>query len=310
MCRHAFCLMFLWIYLMCGPVGATVFIHDEFDDGDIGMNTNGVGSGFEETANTGGSVEERDGFAAVLGGTSGANRTQIGSREAFNANSETVYGIFKITDMYRSISSNSGTARFYVGFCASLPNGQGPIQGQTDGLWVLMHGRYTYAGVDTWATGDGGLIYNSGGTITALATWTWDESVFTFDTGSGFRSDRVALDMIASDLTLVLSSDGDGYSLSISSSDGSAILPEPVSGTWADAGINNGLSEAYASVWTQGSDGSSDQGLVLDFVVVNDTGWSQFPVARSPQPEDGATDLPGDVILSWEPGEHAETHNV
>ncbi|MCH8192787.1 MAG: hypothetical protein IIA65_02070 [Planctomycetes bacterium] len=212
MFRKVFLLVFLWACLVSGRVNAAVFIYDDFDDGDIGANSAGDGSGFETTANVGGRVEENDGLVAVLGGTSGANRTQIGSKESFSANGSTVYGVFKITDMYRSQSVNSGTARFYVGFCASLPNGQGPIQGQTDGLWILLHGRYTYAGVDTWSTGDGGLIYNSGGTITALATWTWDPSVFTFDTASGFRSDRVAMDMIAPDLTCVLSSDAVGYS--------------------------------------------------------------------------------------------------
>jgi hypothetical protein len=145
-----------------------------------------------------------------------------------------VYGVFKITDMLRSQSNNGGTARFYVGFSASLPNGQRPIQGTTDGLWILMHGRYDFAGVDTWNTGDGGLIYHSGTTTTTLATWTWDSSVFTFDTASGLRSDRVALDMIASDLTCALSSDAEGYSLSISSSEGSVVLPASVSGTHND----------------------------------------------------------------------------
>ncbi len=215
-------------------------------------------------------MEENNDLVAVLGGTSGANRTQMGSKDAFIANGSTVYGVFKITDMYRSLSVNSGTGRFYAGFCASLPNGQGPIQGQTDGLWILLHGRYDYSGVNTWSTGDGGLIYNSGGTITALATWTWDSSAFTFDTASGFRSDRVAMDMVAPDLTCVLSSDALGYSLTITSSDGKVILPEPVSGTWADAGITNNLSTAYASVWTQGANGSTEQALVLDLIVVNE----------------------------------------
>jgi len=311
MCKKAFFLVFLWVCLVSNSANATVFIYDEFDDGDVATNASGTGDGFEAAARNNGRIVEEDGLVKIFGGNTGASRSQIGSITPFSANASTVYGVFTVTDMYRSASLDNGTARFYAGFSDTLPNFAGPLQtSAVNGLWIVIHGRYTFTGVDTWNTGDGGLVFVDSGVRTPLAQWTWDSSVFTFDTGSGLRSDRVALDMIAPDLTFVLSSDAEGYCLSISSSDRSVALPEAVSGTWADAGLSNGLSQTYASVWTQGVDTSSEQGLVLDKIVVNDTGWSQLPVARSPEPEADVNDVPRDVILNWAPGEHAQTHDV
>jgi len=305
------CLVFLSACLVSGSVNAAVFIDDEFEDGAVATNSSGTGDGFEAAVRNQGSIVEEDGLVKIFGGNTGASRSQIGSINSFSANGSPVFGVFTVTDMYRSASLDNGTARFYAGFSDTLPNFAGPLQtSAVNGLWIVIHGRYTFTGVDTWSTGDGGLVFVDSGVRTPLAQWTWDSSVFTFDTASGLRSDRVALDMIAPDLTFVLSSDAAGYSLSFSSSDGGVVLPEPVIGTWAETGLSNGLSEVYASVWTQGVDTSSEQGLVLDRIVVNDTGWSLHPGAHSPEPEADAVDVPRDVILNWAPLEHAQTHNV
>jgi len=311
MSRKTLYLVLLSACFLSASVNATVFIHDEFDDGDVATNSSDIGDGFEAAVRNQGSIVEEDGLVKIFGGNTGASRSQIGSISPFSANGSPVFGVFHVTDMYRSASVDQGTARFYAGFSDTLPNMAGPLQtSAVNGLWIVIHGRYTFTGVDTWSTGDGGLVFVDGGVRTPLAQWTWDSSVFTFDTGSGLRSDRVALDMIASDLTFVLSSDAQGYSLSILSSDGSVVLPEPVSGTWADAGLSNGLGEVYASVWTQGVDASSEQGIVLDKIVVNDTGWSLNAGAHSPEPETEAVDVPRDVILNWAPLSHAKTRNV
>ena len=203
--------------LISARVSAETFILDEFDDGDIAVNTSGIGNGFEASVRTGGSIIEEDGLAKIFGGTSGSSRSQMGSSDSFSANGSPVFGVFSITDMYRRDSADSGTGRFYVGFSSTLPNFQGPVENGVDGLWIVLHSRNNLTGIDTWSTGDGGLVYINNGVRTVLARWAWDSSVFTFDTAAGFRSDRVAVDMIASDLTFVLSSDAEGYSLSISS---------------------------------------------------------------------------------------------
>jgi len=300
--------------LMTVSVSAETFIFDEFDDGDIATNISNIGGAFETSVGGIASVVEEDGVVRILGGDSGANRSQIGSKDPFSANGSQVFGIFTVTDMYRSESADNGTARFYVGFSDTLPNAQGPLQtSAVNGLWIVLHGRYTFSGVDTWSAGDGGLVYVNAGVRTALAKWTWDSSVFTLDTASGFRSDRMALDMIASDLTFVLSSDDKGYSLSISSTDGRVILPEAVSGTWADAGLTNVLGEVYASAWTQGASPGNEMGLVLDRIVVNEEGWAggtTFPLARSPAPKNGSMLEATWANLSWREGDLSVSHDL
>jgi len=306
MSQKMICLVaFVLMLGVAGSVSADTFIFDEFDDGDMAFNASGVGSGFEVAVRNEGSVTEADGLATILGGNGGASRSQIGSKESFSANGSTVFGIFSVTDMYRRDSADNGTARFYAGFCSTLPNLLvAPVADSVDGLWIVIHSRYDLTGINTWSTGDGGLVYVNGGVVTELAKWAWDSSVFTFDTASGFRSDRVAVDMIASDLTFVLSSDADGYSLSISSTDGTAVLPDAISGTWAAAGVSNDLSEVYASVWTQGAYSGNEMGLVLDRIVVNEEGWEQrgaeFSFALSPA--DKEIDVPRDVVLGWKSG--------
>jgi hypothetical protein len=314
MSKKLICLIsFVFVLCVAGSVSADTFIFDEFDDGDMATNTSGVGSGFEVAVRNEGSVTEADGLVTILGGNTGASRNQIGSKESFSANDSPVFGIFTVTDMYREQSIDNGTARFYAGFCPTLPNFQGPVENSVDGLWIVVHSRYNLAGIDTWDTGDGGLVHIDGGVRTTLAKWAWDTSVFTFDTASGLRSDRVALDMIASDLTFVLSSDAHGYSLSISSTDGTAVLPDAVSGTWAAAGVTNDLSEVYASVWTQGACPDNEMGLVLDRIVVNEEGWTEgakFPLARAPKPADGSMLESTWTTLTWRPGDFAVSHDV
>jgi len=299
--------------LMAASVSADTFIFDEFDDGDIATNTLGIGDGFEASVRNAGSVVEEDGLAKILGGDTGASRCQIGSRESFGINDSPVFGVFTITDMYRRDSADDGTARFYAGFSYTQPNFSGPVENGVDGLWIVIHSRYNLTGINTWSTGDGGLVYVDGGVVTVLAKWAWDSSVFTFDTASSFRSDRVAVDMIASDLTFVLSSDADGYSLSISSTDGTVVLPDAISGTWAGAGVSNDLSEVYASVWMQGSNSGNEMGLVLDRIVVNEEGWTEgakFPLARAPKPAYGSILESTWTNLTWRPGDFALSHDV
>jgi len=119
--------------------------------------------------------------------------------------------------------------------------------------------------------------------------------------------------MIAPDLTFVLSSDAEGYSLNVFSTDGTVVLPDAVSGTWAAAGVTNDLSEVYASVWTQGACPDNEMGLVLDSIVVNDEGWTEgakFPLARAPKPADGSMLESSWTNLTWRPGDFALSHDV
>ena len=122
------CLVVLSACLVSNGVNAAVFIHDEFDDGDVTTNTSGIGDGFEAAVRNQGSIVEEDGLVKIFGGNTGASRSQIGSNNSFSANGSPVFGVFTVTDMYRSASLDNGTARFYAGFSDTLPNFAGPLQ--------------------------------------------------------------------------------------------------------------------------------------------------------------------------------------
>ncbi len=80
--------------------------------------------------------------------------------------------------------------------------------------------------------------------------------------------------------------------------------------------IHNTETGAYVAFVNQGGTGSwiDDRGLTCaEFInnwVANVIGLSDKSLAGDPEPEDEASDIPRDVVLSWQPGEYAVTHDV
>ena len=233
---------------------ADVVIDDQFDDGNPATNTGGIGTFTPSTiAADNGAVTEASGVVTVGGGVNGGSWAAIRSVESFDANSatDTVTGIFEVSDFGRSASADANTTRLFVGFSQLGGNGGNALLespgANKDGLWISLQSRENTNGVDN---GQGGLHYKDDATATTLASWTWDQSLVVWDSASTFRSDRIATDL-QDPLTLTLTSDATGYSLGFATT-GSGVLPGNVSGTWAAAGVANDLSTAFAAVNLQG----------------------------------------------------------
>lgn len=248
-------------------------IDDAFDDGDLSMNTSGVGTGFTVTNLSTGNFLEMGNTASFDGGPTGASRSFLTSNDTFDANtSDTVTATFEISDFGRAESLDDGTSRYFVGLTDQTDGGV--LENQVDGLWVVLSGRELVGGAgNTIDNGNGGLFFIDGTNITELGLWTWSQDLVSWDAASLLRSDRIAQNLDGDDLTVTLTSNETGYSLSFATS-GAGTLPVDISGTWADAGVTNDLAGVSAAVVAQ----SSLPNLVVNRVIVGDGMGGGAPV--------------------------------
>ena len=243
---------------------ADIIVDDNFDDGDLTMNLAGIGTGFTVSNSSGGNFTEA-GTEASFGGTGGASRSFLISNEDFDANGAlSTTTTFVVNEFGRQTTDNSSTGRFFVGLSDATAQ-NGVIQNTVDGLWVVLQANEDVGPAEnTIDNGNGGLFFIDGSTVTALGLWTWNTDLVDVDTASTFRSDRISQDLLPNeDLTIELSSDAVGYSLSFSTN-GVGTVPTAISGTYAAAGITNDLTQVSAVVAGQGDQNN----FVVDQVVV------------------------------------------
>ena len=169
-----------------------------------------------------------------------------------------------VNEFGRQTTDNSSTGRFFVGLSDATAQ-NGVIQNTVDGLWVVLQANEDVGPAgNTIDNGNGGLFFIDGSTVTALGLWTWNTDLVDVDTASTLRSDRISQDLLPTeDLTIELSSDAVGYSLSFSTN-GFGTVPTAISGTYAAAGITNDLTQVSAVVAGQGNQNN----FVVDQVVV------------------------------------------
>ncbi len=96
-----------------------------------------------------------------------------------------------------------------------------------------------------------------------------------------------------------------------------AVFAQNAAGTQADpVVIHNTETGGYVAFINQGGTGSwiDDRGLTCaEFInnwVATVIGLTDKSLAGDPNPDDGVTDVPRDVVLSWSAGEYAVTHDV
>ena len=96
-----------------------------------------------------------------------------------------------------------------------------------------------------------------------------------------------------------------------------AAFAQNAAGTQADPVVlHNTETGAYVAFINQGGTGSwlTDRGLTCSELISNwiatVVGLGNPSMAYDPSPEDGAVDVPRDVVLSWMPGEYAATHDI
>ena len=179
-------LILLFAPFLTASVGySTVIINDQFDDGALGTNTNGVGGGFVDTG-TQITVTESGGVADFTGG--GTSVQQMQSIAAFNPFQSTAT---TLTVSFASLGFDSGFDRQWVGYRAAgvggffIPNpGFSPPQG------LYLSFAYNNAGEDgkygQTVAHRGNLVVvsnSNSNTLTTLASWDW-----TAQPGAGFAA--------------------------------------------------------------------------------------------------------------------------
>ena len=225
--------------------GATV-VDDHFDDGDIGTNTTGVGTGFNSfDLFDDARVSESGSGVTLPAGSNGGRRTSIASKEGadLTATELTTTILFDNVSFAESaVSAGTGTTdRLYLGVSDTSAADDYQANPPT-GFYIQFESNSVASG----GTGNGewngtsSFFYEAGNdTPTELATWTFD--TLSWDSGSSNFTPVLDLQIDLTDT---------GYALSISGDTVSNVTGS-FSGTFADAGITNELTAGHALVFSQ-----------------------------------------------------------
>ncbi len=257
--RTIIMLLFLAI-VSVSVAGETVLVDDHFDDGNVGTNTGGTGSGFNSDG-----VSE-SGSAVTFISDYGWDQRRMTSKDAVPVGTNSaVFEFRQVSFAKNPTNSHTGsTDRLYLGVKDN--NTANSMQGNPDtGFWIQIESDSvaTGGGNGSW-TGTSILFYESGTDVcTTLASWT-------YDTLNWDDNDPATMNFTpVLDITLELGPDG--YTLTI---DGDTIssLTGSLSGTYAAAGITNELTTGYAAVYSQSE--APGINLSIDRIVVteNQTG--------------------------------------
>ncbi|MGJ8641602.1 MAG: alginate lyase family protein, partial [Opitutaceae bacterium] len=230
-------LLFITTLLAFSMAQANIIVDDSFDDGDIGTNTTGVGTGFVSGEQSGGSVTEAGGFLVADSPTNGGRRARFASNES--ANTRTTGGaIYLFEDLNFSASaddSGDGSTHWtYLGIRgASGAANAGPNPGE--GFYV----EFGFGGVSGNAAGTSTFFYNDASNVkTTLASWTFD-TLALLDTG-----------VTNAELDITISVTGNDWSLDILG-DTAGGSPISFSGTHAASSITNTVTTGYAFLHNQ-----------------------------------------------------------
>ncbi len=232
-----------------------VIVDDHFDDGNVGTNTNGIGSGFNYDWNV-----SESGSKVSFKNDAGWTQSRMTSKDGAGIGTETASFQFLGVSFAKDPTNphTGSTDRVYLGVKDN--DAANSMQGDPDtGFWIQIESDsvLTGGGNGSW-TGTSTLFYESSTDVsTALATWT-------FDTLNWDDNDPLTMNFTPV-LDFILDLSPDGYALTING-DTISNLAGALSGTYAAAGITNELTMGYAAVFAQsenpGIDTSIDQIVV------------------------------------------------
>jgi hypothetical protein len=250
--------LFAVVGLFLGPLtGAAVVLDDHFDDGTLGTNPGGTGSGF----NADGGASESASTAKFTNGF-GWDRPRMTSKDGVAMGP----GISRFEFLGISFAKNptnphtGSTDRLYLGVKGSSTANS--MEGNPDpGFWIQIESDSiaTGGGNGSW-TGRSTLFYKSGTNIkTKLASWTFD--TLNWDDNNPATMNFTPVLDITLDLGPV------GYWLVIEG-DTISNLTGSFFSTYADAGITNELTTGYAAVFVQ----SENPGIntAIDRIVITE----------------------------------------
>ena len=172
-----------------GSVNADIIVvNDTFGDNDLETNTDGIGTGFAQTAQSNGSSNaEAGGFAVLDGIANGGTRLRITSNDRADttslgvaSNGETTAGArYLFEDVNISLSSNDGgdgaTFRNIIGIRQG--GGSGAVDNPGDGLYLAIANDF-YTANGTGPTANSFLFLDQGGDRTILETFAFDTLAF------------------------------------------------------------------------------------------------------------------------------------
>ena len=252
----------------------TVLVDDHFDDGAIGTNTAGIGSGFNSwDGEWSATVTETGSNVTIHNPVHGGSRASIASKDGAAIGS----GVsrFKFRGIRFAVANNT-TSGTTARNCIGVKEGNAAWDydnGLPTGFWIQFENDSLLAlsGTNDGWNGTTVLFYEaSDNSKTVLATWEFD----TLNWDSGIPDFTPILDM-----TLDLGADG--YSLTVEG-DSITLLSGSLSNTYADAGITNELMVGYATAYVQSENPnvniSIDQIAVLDDIEEQITGTEELPV--------------------------------
>lgn len=226
-------------------VGATI-VNDHFNDGAIGTNTMGIGTGFSSDIQSGGAAITESGTTVAL-----INNEVAWARAMVASNQGAVMGSassFQFNGVSFSQSPNGwdwggSTDRLALGVqedgvAYNFDNGM------KTGFWIQFESDSLVTGVNSQFNGISTLFYNSSTDVkTKLATWSFDTLNWDDWANRGtFNFTPV--------LNIALALDGTGYSLDLQG-DTITLLSGSLSGTFASAGITNELTVGHAFAFAQ-----------------------------------------------------------
>lgn len=268
-----------------------VIIDDDFDDGDISVNTLGIGSGFASGAQSGGSVTEINNAAVIDSPLNGGRRARISSIDTADTTAAdgASYLFEGLSFAFSSNDSGDGsTHRTYIGIrdnAGAGDEGDNPEEG--------FYLEFGYGSMSGNAAGTSTFLYNSASNVkTTLATWTFDNLLVTDAAVSSNVVLDVEITVTATDWSIDIL--GDTYN------GGSAIS---FSGTHAAYSITNTVDSGHAFAHNQSE--SPNLAMSIGRVVVEQVQGGALVVPNITSiTHDGTT-----VSLSWE-SEPGFSYNV
>ena len=228
-------------------VSGQILVNDSFDDGNLTTNTLGVGSGFNEQAQSNGSSNAETGGSAVLDGISnGGTRLRINSIEG--ADTTTAAGAnYLFEDLVIGLASNDGgdgaTFRNAVGVAQG--NATHAVDNLADGFFVAIANDFYTAG-GTGFNDNSFFFHQAGGVRTQLASWDFDTLAFTDGDPAGTDGT-----VTANPLNVAINLDSLNWSLDITGDTQGGGSAVSFAGTHAGSGIVNVITAGSAYVGTQ-----------------------------------------------------------
>ena len=234
---------------MLSPVAlGVVIVDDHFDDGAIGTNTTGIGTGFNSGTWSGGAVITESGTTVTLENSEVAwARVAITSKEGAAIGTNTAHYEFLGVSFSQSPNGwdwGGTTDRLALGVKDTNAATESDT-GFWPGLYIQFESDSIMTGINSGFNGTSTLFYRSaGGVNTLLATWSFD--TLNWDDWANFAATANFTPI----LNLILDLSPTGYSLDIQG-DTITLLSGSLSDTYAAAGITNELTVGYAFAYEQ-----------------------------------------------------------